>query len=74
MSKKPNKGFANPHNQLSKELNNASYKSKIYHNSMQFWYQDYVNSPAQYQMNFADYKKLRKNKRKYEKWLRENTK
>lgn len=73
MPKGSYKGFANPDNKTSKELNNAKWKSKIHHSSTQFWYQDYVNSPAQYQMTFLEYKKLRKNKRKFEKWVEENS-
>lgn len=73
MPKGSYKGFASPDNKTSKELSSAKFKSKVYHSHKQFWHQDYVNSPAQYQMTFLEYKKLRKNKRKFEKWVEENS-
>ena len=73
MAKKPHKGGVNPNNKTSRELTSAKWKSKVYHSHKQFWHYDYINSPAQYQMTFLQYKKLRGNKRKFEKWIEENS-
>jgi hypothetical protein len=68
------KSFFNPENKTAKELTNAKYNQKKYfQNSQKGWYEDYMNSRAQYQMTFIEYKKLRKNKTKYDKWLKDNT-
>jgi len=68
------KGFTNSGNKTSKELTSAKWKSKVYHsNSTQGWYDDYKNSPAQYQMTFLEYKKLRRNRKKFEKWVEINS-
>lgn len=66
--------FFNPANKTAKELTSAKIKQKEYfQRSQKGWYEDYMNSRAQFQMTFLEYKKLRKNKIKYDKWLNSNT-
>ncbi len=65
--------FFNPENKTAKELTSAKLKQKEYfQKSQKGWHEDYMNSGAQYKMTFLEYKKLRKNKNKYDKWLKSN--
>lgn len=65
------KGFTNPENKTSKELTSARYKQKVYGQyTYAGWHDDFMNSGAHYQMNFTEYKKMRRNRKKYDAWLK----
>jgi hypothetical protein len=69
------KGFTNSANRTSREITLAKKKQKEYFQKSQAgWHEDYMKSGAQYQMTFLEYKKLRRNKKKYTKWLETNNK
>ena len=68
------KGFTNSENKTSKELTkNKQSRSYYGFKANEGLYDEYKNHPkAQYVMTFIEYKKLRKNQRKFAKWIQEN--
>lgn len=68
------KGFTNSENKIAKELTkHRQNRVKSAFRSNEGLYDEYKNHPkAQYIMSFVEYKKLRKNQRKFAKWIQEN--
>lgn len=67
-------GFSNPENKLSKELSYARQKSRqTAFKRHEGLHDEFVKHPrAQYQMSFTEYKRLRKNQKKFAAWVAKN--
>jgi hypothetical protein len=67
-------GFSNPENRLSKELSYARQKSRQKaFKRYEGLHDEFIKHPrAQYQMSFTEYKKLRKNQKKFATWVMKN--
>jgi hypothetical protein len=67
-------GFSSPTNKLAKELSYARQKAqKNAFKRNEGLHDEYISHPrAQYQMSFIEYKKLRRNKIKFAKWISKN--
>jgi hypothetical protein len=66
--------IANPNNFISKELSKAG-KSAKKRNAIKYegLHDEYISHPkAQYVMSFLEYKKLKRNKRKFANWVNKN--
>jgi hypothetical protein len=64
-------GFSNPENKLSKELSHARQKSNQKNfKKYEGLHDEFIKHPkAQYQMSFTEYKKLRRNQKKFAIWV-----
>ena len=68
------KGFSNPENKTAKELTKKRQTARYYgFKANEGLHDEYKNHPrAQYVMSFTEYKKLRKNQKKFAVWIQEN--